>query len=192
MVSVGLSYLCSLKVMSELHQAAASGDTDLVEDILRQNKYDPNQRDIDWNNKTPLHWAAARGQAEMVRVLIEHGARPCLCTESGWTAAHYAAEAGRLQVLRMLHFFHAPLGKEDCCGDKPIRIADIYGHKECVQFLKRAEAEHQEYRRSALLSGLSLDDTDEEWEEQKKATDHQRMPKGTHLNCQNIQRKNIP
>ncbi|XP_012677834.2 ankyrin repeat domain-containing protein 66 [Clupea harengus] len=160
--------------MTELHQAAASGDADLVEEILRQNKYDPNQRDVDWNNKTPLHWAAARGQAEIVRVLIEHGARPCLCTGSGWTAAHFAAEAGRLQVLRMLHAFHAPLDKEDCCGDKPVQIAEVYGHIDCVQFLKRAETEHQEYRRSALLSGLSLDDRDEEWEEQKRDTTHQR------------------
>lgn len=51
--------------MTELHQAAASGDADLVEEILRQNKYDPNQRDVDWNNKTPLHWAAARGKLSM-------------------------------------------------------------------------------------------------------------------------------
>lgn len=77
------------------------------------------------------------GQAEIVRVLIEHGARPCLCTGSGWTAAHFAAEAGRLQVLRMLHAFHAPLDKEDCCGDKPVQIAEVYGHIDCVQFLKR-------------------------------------------------------
>lgn len=48
--------------MSELHQAAASGDVDLVEEMLKQNLYDPNQRDVDWNSKTPLHWAAARGK----------------------------------------------------------------------------------------------------------------------------------
>ena len=47
--------------MTELHQAAASGDFDLVLDILRKNLCDPNQRDIDWNGKTPLHWAAAKG-----------------------------------------------------------------------------------------------------------------------------------
>ncbi|KAL2098862.1 hypothetical protein ACEWY4_005342 [Coilia grayii] len=158
------SYLSNpCEVMSELHQAAASGDAELVEDILRQNKCDPNQRDVDWNNRTPLHWAAAKGQSEIVRLLIEHGAQPCLCTESGWTAAHFAAEAGRLQVLRMLHAFHAPLDKEDCSGDKPIRIAEIYGHKDCVQFLKRAEADYQEYRHSDLPSRLTLDDTDQEW-----------------------------
>lgn len=41
----------------------------------------------------------------------------------------------------------------------------------------RAEAEHQEYRRSAMLSGRSLDDTDEEWEEQKQAIVYQKTAK---------------
>ena len=47
--------------MTELHQAAAAGDFDQVEEILVQNKCNPNQRDVDWSYKTPLHWAAAKG-----------------------------------------------------------------------------------------------------------------------------------
>lgn len=49
--------------MTELHQAAAAGNLRQVVEILEQNKCDPNQRDIDWNYKTPLHWAAAKGKA---------------------------------------------------------------------------------------------------------------------------------
>lgn len=48
--------------MTELHQAAAAGDYDLVEDIVKKNSCDPNQKDLDWNKKTPLHWAASRGR----------------------------------------------------------------------------------------------------------------------------------
>uniref|UniRef100_A0A671WGB2 Uncharacterized protein n=1 Tax=Sparus aurata TaxID=8175 RepID=A0A671WGB2_SPAAU len=70
-------------------------------------------------------------------ILIEHGARPSLRTEHGWTPAHFAAESGRLAVLRLLHSLHAPIDKEDCCGDKPARIAEIYGHLDCVRFLKK-------------------------------------------------------
>lgn len=83
--------------------------------------------------------AFSTGHTETVRVLIEHGARPCLRTEHGWTPAHFAAESGRLAVLRLLHSLHAPIDKEDCCGDKPARIAEIYGHQDCVRFLKRYE-----------------------------------------------------
>ncbi|XP_057716300.1 ankyrin repeat domain-containing protein 66 isoform X2 [Corythoichthys intestinalis] len=99
--------------MSELHQAVAAGDYDLVQEILRCKKCDPNQRDVDWGNKTPLHWAAAKGDVETARLLIDHGARSCLRTELGRTAAHFAAEAGSLAVLRLLHSFHAPLDKKD-------------------------------------------------------------------------------
>lgn len=41
-----------------------------------------------------------------------------------------------MAVLRLLHAVHAPIDKEDSCGDKPVRIAEIYGHQDCVQFLK--------------------------------------------------------
>ncbi|CAK6966034.1 ankyrin repeat domain-containing protein 66 [Scomber scombrus] len=161
--------------MSELHQAAAAGDFDRVEEILRQNRCNPNQRDLDWSYKTPLHWAAAKGHTETVRILIEHGARPCLRTEYGWTSAHFAAESGRLAVLRLLHSLHAPIDKEDRSGDKPIRIAEIYGHQDCVQFLKKAETECQAYRKMAAQKGISVDDTDEEWAEQGKENEENRI-----------------
>ncbi|XP_026195277.1 ankyrin repeat domain-containing protein 66 [Anabas testudineus] len=161
--------------MTELHQAAAAGDFDQVEEILRQNKCNPNQRDIDWSNKTPLHWAAAKGHTETVRILIEHGARSCLRTENGWTPAHFAAESGRLAVLRLLHSLHAPIDKEDCCGDKPVRIAEIYGHQDCVRFLKKAEFECQAYRKTAAQKGIIVDDTDEEWAEQGKENEENKI-----------------
>ncbi|KAM4595870.1 ankyrin repeat domain-containing protein 66 [Polymixia lowei] len=153
--------------MTELHQAAAAGDYDLVEELLRKNKCNPNQRDIDWNYKTPLHWAAAKGHTETVRILIENGARPSLRTDYGWTPAHFAAESGRLAVLRLLHSLHAPIDKEDCSGDKPVRIAEIYGHEEVVRFLQNAETESKAYRKMAAHKGLPMDDSDEEWAEQE-------------------------
>ncbi|XP_017276986.1 ankyrin repeat domain-containing protein 66 [Kryptolebias marmoratus] len=154
--------------MTELHQAAAAGDYQKVKELLSQEKCCPDQRDIDWSYKTPLHWAATKGHTEIVRLLIEHGARPCLRTEHGWTPAHFAAESGRLAVLRLLHSLHAPIDKEDCCGDRPVRMAEIYGHQDCVRFLKKAETECQAYRRKAAQEGISMDDTDEEWAEQSK------------------------
>ncbi|KAM3594888.1 uncharacterized protein V6R79_015390 [Siganus canaliculatus] len=154
--------------MSELHQAAAAGNFGDVIEMLTWKTCNPNQKDIDWSHKTPLHWAAAKGHTEIVRILIEHGARPCLRTEHGWTPAHFAAESGQLSVLRLLHFVHAPIDQGDCWGDKPLRIAEIYGHKDCVQFLKIAQSECQDYRKMAAQKGISVDDIDEEWIEQSK------------------------
>ncbi|XP_048362698.1 LOW QUALITY PROTEIN: ankyrin repeat domain-containing protein 66 [Sphaerodactylus townsendi] len=173
--------------MSELHQAAASGNCDLVDEILRKGQCDPNGQDPDWNDRTPLHWAAIKGcshsrqgrnEAALGKAwqasknvtdsetTCEHGAWLCLRTYAGWTPP-FAAELGRLGVLRTLHSLHAPVDATDLYGDTPKRMAEIYGHKDCVKFLERAEAECRGYRQAAKLKGVQLDEIDEEWELKK-------------------------
>ncbi|XP_074392641.1 ankyrin repeat domain-containing protein 66 isoform X5 [Zonotrichia albicollis] len=122
--------------MTELHEAVAVGDYDLVKKILKAGRCDPNQKDVDWHGRTPLHWAAAKGRSDLVRLLVGHGARPCLRSDVGWTAAHFAAEAGKLRVLHALHSLHAAMDAADLFGDTPRRLAEIYGHQECSRFLE--------------------------------------------------------
>ncbi|XP_054894137.1 ankyrin repeat domain-containing protein 66 [Poeciliopsis prolifica] len=153
--------------MTELHQVVAAGDFDKVKELVKNPKCNPNFKDVDWSCKTPLHWAAANGDTEIVKVLLENGANPCLKTVHGWTPAHYAAESGHLAALRMLHSFHAPMDKEDCCGDKPIRLAEIYGKEDCVRFLQKAELEYQDFRERMTEVGI-FNDSDEEWLQQSK------------------------
>ncbi|NXI63977.1 ANR66 protein, partial [Anseranas semipalmata] len=154
--------------MTELHEAVALGDYDRVNEILRTGRCDPNHKDVDWNDRTPLHWAAAKGQSEMVKLLVDHGARLCLRSDVGWTAAHFAAEAGRLGALRTLHSLHTAMDAPDLFGDTPRRLAEIYGHKDCAKFLETAEVESRNYRRTAAMKGIPLDQRDEDWELKKK------------------------
>ncbi|NXT76309.1 ANR66 protein, partial [Zapornia atra] len=154
--------------MTELHEAVASGDYDLVDEILRTGRCDPNHKDVDWHDKTPLHWAAAKGQSELVKLLVNHGARHCLRSDVGWTAAHFAAKSGRLRVLRTLHSLHAAMDAADLFGDTPKRLAEIYGHQDCFRFLEKAEVESRNYRRTAAMKGIPLDERDEEWEVKKE------------------------
>ncbi|XP_015715421.1 ankyrin repeat domain-containing protein 66 [Coturnix japonica] len=154
--------------MTELHQAVAAGRYARAERLLRAERCDPNHKDPDWADWTPLHWAAARGHVSMLRLLLGRGARPCLRNAAGWTPAHCAAQAGRLAALRALHAVHAPMDAADPFGDTPRRLAEIYGHKECVSFLQTAEAECRNYRQAAAVSGMPLDQVDEDWELKKE------------------------
>ncbi|KAM4041877.1 ankyrin repeat domain-containing protein 66 isoform 2-T2 [Anomaloglossus baeobatrachus] len=153
--------------ITELHQAAALGDYDLVSEILKKGLHDPNHKDIDWNDRTALHWAATKGQSDTVKLLVDYGARPCLRTDIGWTPAHFAAESGKLSVLRTLHSLHAPIDATDIHGDSPRRIAEIYGHKDCVKFLDTAEVECRDFRLVAALEVNPMDEIDEDWESKK-------------------------
>ncbi|XP_027856226.1 ankyrin repeat domain-containing protein 66 [Xiphophorus couchianus] len=153
--------------MTELHQIVAAGDYEKVKEMLKNPKCNPNNKDVDWSYKTPLHWAAANGDTEIVKMLLENGANPCLKTAHGWTPAHYAAESGHLSTLRILHTFHAPMDKEDCCGDKPIRLAEIYGKEDCVRFLQKAELECRDFREKIAEEDIA-NDSDEEWLQQSK------------------------
>ncbi|XP_039087154.1 ankyrin repeat domain-containing protein 66 isoform X1 [Hyaena hyaena] len=122
--------------MTKLHQAVAAGDYSLVKKILKKGLCDPNYKDVDWNDRTPLHWAAIKGHLEVMQLLLEYGARPCLVTDVGWTPAHFAAESGHVNVLKMLHALHAAIDAPDFFGDTPKRIAQIYGQTACVAFLE--------------------------------------------------------
>ncbi|XP_072498473.1 LOW QUALITY PROTEIN: ankyrin repeat domain-containing protein 66 [Notamacropus eugenii] len=153
--------------MTRLHQAVAIGDCNLVMRMLKKGLYNPNHKDEDWNDRTPLHWAAIKGHIEITKLLIAYGAKPYLVTDVGWTPAHFAAESGRLGVLKVLHMLHAAIDAPDFFGDTPKRIAQIYGQDECMAFLERAEVECQAYRLMAQEKGLPLDQKDEEWELKK-------------------------
>ncbi|XP_075410197.1 ankyrin repeat domain-containing protein 66 [Tenrec ecaudatus] len=160
--------LTKMSDMTKLHQAVATGDYNSVKKILKKGRCDPNYKDVDWNDRTPLHWAAIKGQMEVVQLLVEHGARPCLVTDVSWTPAHFAAESGHLNVLKTLHALHAAIDAPDFFGDTPKRIAEIYGQKTCVAFLEKAEVECRDHRHVAQQKGLPLDQRDEDWDAKRK------------------------
>nr|XP_012600275.1 ankyrin repeat domain-containing protein 66 isoform X2 [Microcebus murinus] len=130
--------LAKMSDMTKLHQAVAAGDYNVVKKILKKGLCDPNYKDVDWNDRTPLHWAAIR------------------------------AESGHLNVLRTLHALHAAIDAPDFFGDTPKRIAQIYGQKACVAFLEKAEPECRDHRLAALQKGLPLDDRDGDWDAKKR------------------------
>lgn len=81
--------------MSELHEAASTGDLNSLEDYLNKG-LDPNEPDPEWGGRTPLHIAAAAGHKRCVNALLMAGASVNVTTESGWTPAHCACETGQV------------------------------------------------------------------------------------------------
>jgi len=51
---------------------------------------------------TALHWAALRGHAEVVRVLISYGADLTVTNKEGETPLRVATRANRSQVVELL------------------------------------------------------------------------------------------
>ena len=70
-----------------------------------------------------------------INLLLEHGANGTARMDMGWTPAHVAAEAGRLNALRALHTAGVSVTKTDKYKDRPRRQAEMYGHTECVKYL---------------------------------------------------------
>ena len=81
--------------MSEIHEAAYSGNVIAIRDYLRTG-FNVNETDPEWGNRTPLHIASSEGHAGCVTLLLESGARVDAVTDSGWTPAHFACETGQV------------------------------------------------------------------------------------------------
>ena len=53
------------EVMTELHEAASLGDLERLEEALRKG-LNPNESDLEWGNRTPLHIAASKGLSNVL------------------------------------------------------------------------------------------------------------------------------
>jgi len=122
----------------ELHEACASGDTDAVEECIKSG-IDVNIKDTDWNDRTPLHWAAMKGHGDIVQLLLRNRADPNLLMDNGWSPLHSAAETGRQTILVSLVQYGGDVFKQDRYGDTPRAIAQIHGNIDCVKYLHGLE-----------------------------------------------------
>lgn len=61
----------------EVHEACTMGDFDSLEEYLRSGKYDVNMKDPEWQNRSPLHWACAKGGYNIDGSLVATTRRCC-------------------------------------------------------------------------------------------------------------------
>ncbi|KNC99854.1 uncharacterized protein SPPG_05227 [Spizellomyces punctatus DAOM BR117] len=103
------------------------------------------------NPSTPLALACTFGHAEVVRVLLEHGANSNVCNDDGESPLHLCARGGHIVCVRLLlgQVDGATWAKANCdskdrsFGRTPLFLAAMEGHIECVKALLDAGASVQ-------------------------------------------------
>jgi acyl-CoA-binding protein len=87
----------------------------------------------DEEGMTALHWAADRGNIDMMQCLITLKADVNFQDSEGQTALHYAASCGHVKVLEMLLSHQADAKLVDKEGDTP---ADVASCPEIIEILQ--------------------------------------------------------
>lgn len=85
---------------ARLCQDIVDGELEHVQDWLSQDGANPNIRDH--TGRTPLHLAVTSSTAEVVKCLVDHGARLVARLADGRTALHLAAERGDTDIVKIL------------------------------------------------------------------------------------------
>jgi ankyrin repeat protein len=83
----------------------------------------------------PLHAAAAEGNIDVVKSLLEQGVDVDSCNEDNRTPLHRAAYKGNVDVVRLLIERGAEVDLRDKFGWIPLHSASRYGHLEVSRIL---------------------------------------------------------
>jgi ankyrin repeat protein len=107
-----------------------------VADLLLASGADPNAAATNPMKVTPLHSATSRGDAAMVRKLLEQGANPDARQQAGWTALHNAAAQGSLEIVRLLRSSGADVTMQTDDGKTAADLATERGHSALAESLR--------------------------------------------------------
>ncbi|RGP64578.1 hypothetical protein FLONG3_9493 [Fusarium longipes] len=86
--------------VTRLCQSIVDGDAEDVSNWLSQEGSDPNKRD--YTGRTPLHLAVMASTPEVVKCLVDHGARLTARLADGKNALHLAASRGDSSIIKIL------------------------------------------------------------------------------------------
>uniref|UniRef100_A0A8C1WM80 Ankyrin repeat and EF-hand domain containing 1b n=1 Tax=Cyprinus carpio TaxID=7962 RepID=A0A8C1WM80_CYPCA len=79
--------------------------------------------------------ASKAGAVKLVRAILQKGGNPDILDQEGRCAAHFAAEGGFLEVLKVLSAYSADLGISSTKGNTPLHFAAAGGFNDCCRFL---------------------------------------------------------
>jgi hypothetical protein len=118
---------------TQLHHCAINGFTTSVKRLLSIRNINVNVKDA--RGATPLHYTAANGHVEIVRLLLQNGAEVNVRSITGETHLHYAAIRGQVDVLHLLVENGVDLEAQNDDGRRVLHWAAFYGHLPFIQEL---------------------------------------------------------
>lgn len=132
-----------------IHIAADNGHTKIVEFFINEKKMDVNDPGKDY--VTPLHYAAKKGELEMVKFLVGKNATIDALANGAWTPLHYASEEGKYSVVVFLVENGADISKKNPDGKTSLQLAEGKGYQTITDFLKSKESEKEKLRQNKAL-----------------------------------------
>ena len=123
--------------VAPLLNAAAAGDIEKVSLLLKQGHLANDALPI--IGTRPLTLAAAYGHADVVRVLLEHGAEVNAEDFTGWTALHAGSFTGDSETVSLLLDRGAVSGSDRWFLRSPLKIAEALDHKDIIPLLQKSE-----------------------------------------------------
>lgn len=130
---MAVALLCSALPATggEIHRAIEAGDVTLVKKILKSDPSAVNQPDDNQFRDLPIHVAAASGNIDIVRLLLEAGADIDAGDSDNSTALGVAAIRTQGEMVGFLIEQGADVNRRDRKADCPLSFA-VYGRDEAI------------------------------------------------------------
>lgn len=139
-----------------VHVAAQFGQTAFLNHIIA--KYNADFDAPDNDGRSPLHWAAYKGFADSVRLLLFRDASQGRQDKEGCTPLHWAALTGHLEACTVL--VHAGTKEElmvqDRAGFTPVQLASDKGHRQVVFLLSNTQRAHNKRFKGIACAGKTM------------------------------------
>ncbi|KAL2254509.1 probable protein S-acyltransferase 23 [Sesamum indicum] len=136
-----------------VHVAAQYGQTGFLNYIVAKYHADFDVPDND--GRSPLHWAAYKGFADTIRLLLFRDASQGRQDKEGCTPLHWAALRGNVEACSVLA--HAGSKEElmvkDKAGKTPVELASDKGHRNIALFLSNALRAQSKHWNDRICSG---------------------------------------
>ena len=122
---------------SPIHIAISEGHLGVVRILLEHWMHTQGADGRDPHGLTALMLAAAGGDIEMAKVLMDNGAPVNARTDVGTTALMFAAGRGQVAMLRLLLDSGADASLENAHGYTALALAQVFEHDEAVAILEQ-------------------------------------------------------